>query len=615
MTATGKAVSRLGDAVSPYLRSHANQPVEWYPWGEEAFQVAAERDVPVLVSIGYHTCHWCHVMSRESFSDPVIARVINDNLVAIKVDREEHPEVDAVYLAQAAAFTENLGWPLNVFVTPDGAAFYAATYLPPTAAGGLAALSDVVAAVARAWAEKRDDVERSAQALTRALGEASQSSLEAGAVERPTGDHLAAVVELLRSHEDTEWGGFGGAPKFPIAPVLNFLLGRGMAGDSVAQGLAHRVLVAYRDSPLLDSIEGGFFRYSTQRDFSEPHYERMLFDNAGLLSAYAQAGLLDTAAGIVGFFRGHLAVGGALGSATDSESVLAGQRVEGGYFQLSATQRAKHSPPALDDKVVTGWNGLALEALALAHRAGVAGDPGQLGTEIAQWLGDNHVKRDGTLVRVSRGGVMSNAPATLEDYGGLALGLVELGVATGSAECVRRARNVADLVYSTPSVLAGDPVLAAHTLTGVGDTNEGASPSGPSLMARAALKLAALTGENHYREWAWDLVQPFVTRALAAPLACGGVLRVLSELSEPSREIVVVADEASELSDTALAWHREGALTVAVTSAQAEAFVAAGFGLFEGRTNGVIPTAYVCEQGVCQLPVTTVEDVRDALAR
>lgn len=612
---TGNPMSRLGDAVSPYLRSHADQPVDWYPWGTEAFQVAKERDVPVLVSIGYHTCHWCHVMSRESFSDPDTAQVINDHVVAIKVDREEHPDVDHVYMAQAAAFSENLGWPLTVFVTPRGAAFYAATYLPPIARGGLASLREVVVAVATAWADKRDDVEHSAQELTRALGEAALSSLSATAVEQPTGDHLAAVVEVFRSQEDTQWGGFGGAPKFPVAPVVNFLLGRGITGDVAASELAHRLLEAYRGSPLLDSVEGGFFRYSTQRDFSDPHYERMLSDNAGLLSAYARAGVLDTAAGIVDFFREQLAVPGALGSATDSESVIDGQLVEGGYFHLSAPERARHAKPALDEKVVTGWNGMALEALAVAHTAGVAGDPGQLATENAYWLLENHQKPDGTLVRVSRAGVVSTALATVEDYGGLALGLLELGVATGNAEFVARGKALVDVVYLTPHRVAVDPVLEAHALSGLGDINEGASPSGPSLMARAALKIAALTGEYHYREWAWSLVQPFATHALATPLGFGGVLRVLSELAEPSRELVVVADSASELSGTARAWRAEGAITAVVSSQQAEAFVAAGFSLFEGRTNGVVPTAYLCHQGACELPVTSAQELRARLAQ
>ena len=608
-------MSRLGDAVSPYLHSHATQPVDWYPWGEEAFAKARERDVPVLVSIGYHTCHWCHVMSRESFSDPATAQVINDHLVAIKVDREEHPDVDAVFMAQAQAFTDNLGWPLNVFVTPEGSAFYAATYLPPTAQGGLPSLAEVVHAVSRAWQEKRSDVVASSQALTEALADAHRQAQSASASERPTADHLAAVVEVVASQEDTEHGGFGGAPKFPVAPILGFLVGRGLAGDDKAQQLAHRVLETYQHSGLLDPVEGGFFRYATKRDFSEPHYERMLFDNAGLLSVYAKAGRVDTAAGIVRFFRHQLFVGGGLGSATDSESIVDGQRVEGTYFTLSASERAHHTPPALDDKVVTGWNGVALEGLAHAHRAGVAGDPGVLGTEIAQWLWDHHVRPDHTLIRVSRSQVASHAPATLEDYGGLALGLLELGLATGNAENVSRGKALVDVVKNSPELLASDPVLEANSLTGIGDVNEGASPSGQSLMARAALLVAALTGEDHYREWAWELIQPFVTHALAAPLAFGGVLRVMSLLVEPSREVVVVSDVSSELSDSVSSWSKEGALAVVVTTEQAEAFVAAGCGLFEGRTDGSTPTAYVCEGGVCQLPVTTASDLLARLAR
>ena len=606
-------MGRLGDAVSPYLQSHANQPVDWYPWGQEAFDVARKRDVPVLVSIGYHTCHWCHVMSRESFSDPHIAKIINDNLVAIKVDREEHPDVDAVYMAQAQAFTENLGWPLNVFVTPEGAAFYAATYLPPTAQAGLASCQEVVTAVARAWREKRSDVQESARALTQALAEAG-ALVTSTETERPGADELAAVVEVLATQEDTQWGGFGGAPKFPVAPVLGFLLGRGMAGDHHAKNLAHRVLKAYESSDVLDEVEGGFFRYSTRRDFSEPHYERMLFDNAGLLGAYAQAGLVETAAGIVRFFREQLAVGGALGSATDSESVIDGTRVEGGYFQLPASERALHTKPALDDKVVTGWNGLAIEALARAHRANVVGDPGALAIELASWLWDNHLRDDHTLVRVSRAGVVSSALATLEDYGGFALGLLELGLATGDATWVSRGRTLVDLVRESPEALAKDPVLVANSLTDLGDLNEGASPSGHSLMARASLRLFALTGEHHYREWAWSLVSPYVTHALASPMALSGVLRVVSELSEPSRELVVVANDPHELVEVAHTWAAEGAISVVVNSRQAQAFVDAGFSLFDGRVNAETPVAYVCEGGVCHLPVTSASDLATRLA-
>lgn len=605
-------MSRLGDAVSPYLLSHASQPVEWYPWGLEAFRVARARDVPVLISIGYHTCHWCHVMSRESFANPEIAAVINESLVAIKVDREEHPDVDALYMAQAAAFTDNLGWPLNVFTTPEGATFYAATYLPPVPGRGLPSVGEVVAAVSAAWVHKRGDVVESSRSLMRALATAGAG--EHRASDFPDHQSLGAVVSALGSREDTEYGGFGGAPKFPVAPVMNFLLGQGRAGNAEAWALATRCLQVYAASALRDPVEGGFFRYSTQRDFSEPHYERMLYDNAGLLLAYATAGMVDVAAGIVSFLRTQLFVGGALGSARDSESIIGGVPNEGGYFQKDALERSLLEPPALDDKVVTGWNGLALEALAHAHRRGVDGDPGQLGTEIAQWLLEHHLTPEGGVSRVSRQGVLSRAQGTLEDVGGLALGLVELGLATGTVEWVSAARSLVDGLIAAPESLLPDPVLAHHGLTAGNDINEGASPSGQALMALAALRLASLTGDDSYREAARGWVLPLVSRAILQPLGSGGILRVLSELASPAREVVVVADGATELSGTAQRWQVEGGISVVVSSEGARRFAQAGFSLFEGREDGSTPRAYVCEGGVCRMPITRAAELREHLA-
>lgn len=610
-------MSRLGDAVSPYLRSHANQPVEWYPWGLEAFEVAKQRDVPLLISIGYHTCHWCHVMSRESFDNPEIASVINESLVAIKVDREEHPEVDALYMSQAAAFSDNLGWPLNVFVTPEGATFYAATYLPPESGRGLPSITEVVRAVSRAWTEKRGDVLESSRSLVQALQSVAAEHQALSAL--PTTDNLAAVVDALAAREDTEHGGFGGAPKFPVAPVVNFLAGQGHSGNATAEQLATRCLQVYAASPLFDPVEGGFFRYSTQRDFSEPHYERMLNDNAGLLMAYSRAGRLDVASGIVSFLRDQLRVGQALGSASDSESIIDGVPNEGGYFHKDALERSVLEPPALDTKVVTGWNGLALEALAHAHRQGVEGDPGQLGTEIAQWLLENHITPAGEVVRVSRHGVISGATGTLEDIGGLALGLCELGLATGSVDFVVASKNLVDRIMVNPGALRPDPVLAHHGLATPGipqsiDVNEGASPSGQTLLALAALRLASLSGEPAYRRFARELVEPLAAHAMLHPMGSGGVLRVLSELAHAEREVVVVADGATELATTALRWQAEGGLSVVLSSEAAARFAQAGFSLFEGRTDGSTPIAYVCEGGVCRMPVTTATELREQLA-
>ncbi|HZJ39928.1 MAG TPA: DUF255 domain-containing protein [Demequina sp.] len=274
--------NHLADAISPYLRSHADNPVNWHGWGGEAFAEAKERDVPVLVSIGYSTCHWCHVMARESFSDPDLAEYLNAHFVSIKVDREEHPDVDASYLAAASAFVQGLGWPLNVFVTPEGRAFHAGTYFPPQPMQGHPSFREVLEAVTDAWTTRRSEVTAGAARVAGALADsalhlrATSTLPDEAAFERSVAD-LAAT-------EDALFGGFGGAPKFPVAPVLGFLLDRADGRD-----LALRTLKRMGASPLRDPVEGGFFRYAVNRDWSDPHYERMLYDNAQLLDLYTQA--------------------------------------------------------------------------------------------------------------------------------------------------------------------------------------------------------------------------------------------------------------------------------------------------------------------------------------
>ena len=219
--------TRLADAMSPYLRAHAQNPVDWYPWGEAAFDEARARDVPVLISIGYATCHWCHVMARESFSDPALARALNDRYVAIKVDREEHPDVDATYMAAASAFTRELGWPLTVFATPEGRAFYAGTYFPPQPARGMPSFRQVLAAVDEAWRERRNEIDQTASAVAEALAEASAART---AGDLPSADTLHQAVAQLAADEDRVHGGFGVAPKFPVGPVLRFLAASPGAG-------------------------------------------------------------------------------------------------------------------------------------------------------------------------------------------------------------------------------------------------------------------------------------------------------------------------------------------------------------------------------------------------
>src|SRR5690606_33672345 len=238
--------NRLAETLSPYLRAHADNPVEWYPWGAEAFDEARRRDVPLLISIGYSTCHWCHVMARESFSDPVTAAQINDGFVAVKIDREEHPDVDAAFMAAASAFTQNLGWPLTVFTTPQGRAFYAGTYWPTQARGSTPAFRDVLAAVREAWTDRRDQVRSSADAVAEALRVAARPE----ASELPDAAALRAAAASITEREDRMFGGFGGAPKFPMATALRFLQ-HPLAGGAEAAG---RALDAMSASELRDAV-------------------------------------------------------------------------------------------------------------------------------------------------------------------------------------------------------------------------------------------------------------------------------------------------------------------------------------------------------------------------
>jgi uncharacterized protein YyaL (SSP411 family) len=630
---------RLADATSPYLRAHAANPVDWFPWGGAAFAAARERDVPVLISIGYATCHWCHVMARESFSDPRVAQVLNDGFVAIKVDREEHPDVDASYLAAASAFTRQLGWPLTVFATPDGRAFYAGTYFPPHAAPNLPSFTQLLEAVTEAWTQRRAQLDETADAVAEALAAASVADT-AGAL--PTTDQLQGAVEVLAADEDRVHGGFGGAPKFPVAPVLGFLAASGTRG----RGLARRTLELMGASPLRDPVDGGFFRYATRADWSEPHYERMLTDNALLLGVaidLSRAGegaarLRPIARGVTDFLTGRMQLPtGGFASAQDSESVIDGERNEGGYYRRDAEERVGLEPPALDAKVLTGWNGLAIGALARA--AFTFDEPAALDSarRAAQFLLEHHVDGD-QLVRSTLDAVASAAVATLEDTGMFAGGLLELALATGERSYAEVARRIVDAAMraasereasgmrTVPFAAPGgaDPVLEAHGLAMPADPAEGAAPSALTACADAAWRLYLLGVGETYRAAAEEAMRSVAGIALERPLAFGGALQLMARMAAPVVQLVTVVPDAGHLTEEAVAREQrelaaatrrhEASVTAIVTERQARAFAEAGFELFEGRpTIAGRGAAYRCETFVCALPVSDASAL-DALA-
>jgi uncharacterized protein YyaL (SSP411 family) len=613
---------RLVDAVSPYLRAHADNPVDWWPWGEDAFAEARRRDVPVFVSIGYSTCHWCHVMARESFSDPEVGRMLADSVVSIKVDREEHPGVDAAFLASASAFTRNLGWPLSVFATPDGEVFFAGTYFPPTDVQGHPSFRRVVAAVVDAWTHRREQ----AIATGSAVADAVRSSVPATAAATALPDRTAisAAVDALRAVEDRRYGGFGGAPKFPVAPAVLFLLRAG--GDD----LAARTLERMAASELRDPVEGGFFRYATEANWSAPHYERMLYDNALLLDAYTLAWRNDrsrpwaaeAAAGIARFLTETLRVpSGGFASAQDSESTVRGQRTEGGYYRLSAAERAAESPPSLDRKVLTGWNGLAIAALARAGSAFAFDGWLSAAVDAADVLLSTHVRDDGSLVRATLEGRASDAVATLEDHGMFAQGLLVAGLAAERPDLVAAGRRTLDAVLDGEGGFAepggGDPVLASRGLALAGDPSEGAYPSGRSACAEAAFLLHVLTGERRYREAAERSVAAVAALALASPVSFGTTLALAHSLGTDLVQLVVVRPDDVPRARDPLSTDPSGAaatLSVSVSASVATSLAADGFSLFEARVPVAgAPAAYVCRDFVCRLPVTEPTALRHAL--
>ncbi|GAB2851774.1 thioredoxin domain-containing protein [Microbacterium insulae] len=601
---------RLTEATSPYLRSHADNPVPWFPWGDAAFDEARRRDVPVLVSIGYSTCHWCHVMARESFQDPATAADLESGFVSIKVDREEHPEVDAAYMAAASAFTAHLGWPLTVFATPDGRPFFAGTYFPPEPRGGLPAFRQVLAAVREAWEERRDEIDGTAGAVVEALADVrARAGDEASTL--PTVDDLTAAARALAGREDPEYGGFGAGegPKFPVATALRFLQARLVRENAPeASAVADRALAAMASSALRDPVEGGLFRYATRRDWSVPHFERMLTDNAQLLDVALAAGHEPTARGIARFLIDVLQQpSGGFGAAQDSESWIDGARSEGGYYEQDAAARAALEPPAVDGKIVTGWNGLAIGALA---RAGArVGEESWI--EAARWAADavleTNTTADGRLVRASLDEIPSRAAATLSDYGQLAGGLVALAVATAEPAYALRAGELVEACVAPDGTLAvpggGDPVLAAQGLAAPDASSDGDEPSGPAALAEAALALWTLGAGPRYREVAERIVASGVAAALAQPLAHAALLRTAAALTIPPRQVVVVTDDAVHPL-AAAARSLDADVIAVVSAARAREFAAAGFALFEAKTSTSPATAYDCRDFACRLPVT-----------
>jgi uncharacterized protein YyaL (SSP411 family) len=619
-------VNRLAQETSPYLLQHADNPVDWHPWGEEALTRAREEDKPILLSVGYSACHWCHVMAHESFEDEATASLMNEHFVAVKVDREERPDVDSLYMDAVVSLTGHGGWPMTVFLTPTGEPFFGGTYYPPEPRHGLPSFKQLLQAVAEAWRDRRADIERDAGSIVERLRRAAEPSREPLAASL-----LSDAVRGLRQSFDAVWGGFGHAPKFPPASVLEFLLRRGELEPAV------KTLDSMALGGMYDLVGGGFHRYSVDREWLVPHFEKMLYDNALLVPAYLHGWLVtgnaryrEIAAETLDYMlRELLLPDGGFASAQDADTggvegltytwteeddvppeLL--QPFEHGRFIIRGEldpetrerlfeERERRAKPLLDDKAISSWNGLALAALAECGRRLDRADYLEVARALADFILGPLSAPDGRLFRSWRGGEAKHA-GVLEDYADVANGLYELHVATGDLRWLEESRRLALLAVE----LFGDDERGGFFLTpGDGEQlvarkkefDDHPTPSGNSMLAYVLLRLARLWGDDELERRAVGVFRFVAPLLPQAPSAFGHALNAFDLYFSPPREVAVIGPPESPVARAALASFEPN--TVVAYGPTDDVPLLAGKGFVDGR-----PAVYLCENFACQAPVT-----------
>jgi uncharacterized protein YyaL (SSP411 family) len=664
--------NRLVSATSPYLLQHADNPVDWWEWSQEAFEEARRRGVPIFLSIGYSACHWCHVMAHESFEDAATAEYLNANFVSIKVDREERPDIDSIYMEATVAMTGHGGWPMSVFLDHDGRPFYTGTYFPPTPRHQMSSFPQVLQAITDAWNERRDEIEAAGQRIIEAL---SRRHLAESAEHPPTLADMDAAVSVLMQDFDPNFGGFGGAPKFPPSMVLEFLIRYttlpGAAYVPQALDMTERTLEAMARGGMYDQLGGGFARYSVDDRWVVPHFEKMLYDNALLLRVYvhfwrltgspmAERVVRETAEFLV---RDMTTVQGGFASALDADS----EGVEGKFyawtpeqlvevlgaedgtwaaelFHVTADGTFEHGAstlqllrdpddwhrlasirgrlfdarearihPGRDDKVVASWNGLAIAALAEAGR--LLGEPAWIEAAIAaaDLLITVHLgaQDDDRLCRTSKDGIGGNNLGVLDDYGSLAEGLLVLAQVTGEIEWLLFAGMLLDITLQ-------------HFTDGSGGFFDTADDA-PELVRRPKDP-----ADNAEPSGWFSVANALVTYAAltgssehrAAAERALGIVTTLVERAPRAVGWGLVAASALHVGplEVAVVGDSENAarplVDVAFSSNSPGTVVAWGSGddvhpLLRDRTTiSGLATAYVCRGFVCDAPVTGVADLR-----
>ncbi|KAA1400289.1 thioredoxin domain-containing protein [Aeromicrobium ginsengisoli] len=656
--------NRLARATSPYLQQHAENPVDWWEWSDEALAVAQELDRPILLSVGYAACHWCHVMAHESFEDAATAAYMNDHYINIKVDREERPDIDAVYMKATTAMTGQGGWPMTCVLTPTGEPFFAGTYFPPEPRQGTPAFTQVLQALAEAWRDRRDEVLTISNDVLEHLRQNTDS------VGGPLGsDQLDDAVAELAKQYDAEAGGFGTSPKFPPSMVLEFLLrNAARTGSEQALGMVAGSCEAMARGGMYDQLSGGFARYSVDRFWRVPHFEKMLYDNALLLRVYlhwwrqtgsplAERIARETARFMLDELR---TPEGGFASALDADSdghegtfyvwnpnqlmrllgaddgawaaqllgVTGPGTFERGFSTLQLrvdpddaerwervrttllAARAERTRPARDDKVVASWNGLAITALAEASVLLDEPDFADAAVAAAQLLVDVHLA-DG-FARTSRDGVAGANSAVLEDHGAVAEAFIAVLGITGEAVWLDQARQLLDRVvehFTDPDGGFFDTADDAETLVvRPKDASDNAYPSGASAAVAALLSFAAITGGHGYRAAAESGIASAANIATQVPRFAGWTLAAAEAVVAGPLEIAVVGPrkDRTALHRAALRLASPGAVVIAGD-------VGLAIPLFEQRdlVDGH-PAAYVCEGFVCRRPVTDPDELVSA---
>jgi uncharacterized protein len=660
--------NRLAQETSPYLLQHRDNPVDWYPWGPEALERAREEDRPILLSVGYSACHWCHVMERESFEDPETAAYMNEHFVNVKVDREERPDVDAIYMEAVQSMTGQGGWPMTVFLDPDGVPFYGGTYFPPDEGRGMPSFRMVMEAVVDAFERKREEILERAAGTRERLGAVG---LIEPSTEPPEHAQLEEAVARLGGAADLRLGGFGTAPKFPPAAALELLLARG------EREVVESTLDAMLAGGIYDQIGGGFARYSVDAGWLVPHFEKMLYDNALLARAYLhgwQAFGLERYRRVCeetldwmlremrgpegGFFSAldadsegeegrfyvwtpeqiRAVLGEAAGPVIEYYGVTERGNFEGANIlhlpggasrfaldmreeidypdpdQLDEARKALYEArskrvwPELDDKRLASWNALAIAALAEAGAVLGRDDYLDAARSCAGFVLTEMRDGEGRLLRTFKGGE-ARLNAYLEDHAYLLEALLTLYEASFEPRWFDEAEGVATAILARFHDEERGGFFSTsddheELIARRKEIGDHPIPSGNSSAAFGLLRLAALTGEGEHRRRAEEVFALFTQAAIRHPESFAHLLRALDFHLSPVREVALVGGNLNELAATVRSAHHPHLVLAGGAEGSERPLLLRDRPARDGR-----PTAYVCENFACQAPVTEPKDL------